>query len=159
MELVLSVIGAITGILSLAGIILIAGVWKGSVDADRQAWKNNFQSYPPGELWMMCKTMWDIYVVNILQDRPDLAERHSPWKLKPKARELIPDEFRQLLDTNPECNACKEDVANGWLVVKYIGLNHLTDFSKKKGISLQETIAVLSTYLEERQNHCKQEVI
>lgn len=153
MQEIAAIIGAAAGVISLVTVIYFVVYWKAGVDTDRKAWRETCQHYPPAELWTMCKTMWDIYVVNVLQDRPDLAERHSPWKLKPKAEGLIPGNIKDQLEKIPKNSVCREDVSNGWLVVKYIGLNHLTDLAKEKGISIQETVAILSTYLEERNNN------
>lgn len=154
MQEVAAIVGAISGIVSFLMLLYFVVSWKAGVDADRRAWRDSCDHYPPGELWMMCKTMYDIYVVDTLRQRPDLAESHSPWQLKPKAKELIPADIRKELDNIPQNHVCREDVSNGWLVVKYIGLSHIGDLAQKKGISLQETIAVLSIYLEEKQNHC-----
>lgn len=153
MQEIASIIGAVAGLFSLVTILYFLIYWKAGVDTDRKAWRETCEHYPPAELWTMTKTMWEIYVVNVLQQRPDLAEHRSPWKLKDKGREMIPEVVRKQLDQVPNNHFCREDVANGWLVVKYIGLERLSALAKEKGLSLQETIAVLSTYLDERQDN------
>lgn len=151
MQEIASIIGSVSGVISLLGIAYLIGFWKGRVDTRLNSYDESCRQYPPAELWMMTKTMWDIYVVNVLHERPDLAEKRSPWRLKQAGKDLIPDRIKQQLDEIPLTPHCVDDVANGWLVVKAIGLNHLTDLAKEKDISVQEAIAVLSTYLDERQ--------
>lgn len=151
---IFGIIGAVSGIVSLLTVLYFAVAWKTSVDADRKAWRNTCQQYPPAELWMMCKTMWDIYVIPALQDRPDLAERHSPYRLTAKGEDLIPDHIKKQLDEIPANCINQDDISAGWLVVKHIGLNHLSDLAKEQGVLLQEMVAILSTYLDEKlRNH------
>lgn len=152
MELFISILGAVSGVISLAGVIWLVAYWKGGMDTWRRNVSHDIEQYPLGELWRMTNTMWDIYVVGQLSNRPDLADRHSPFRLKPKALELIPDNIKSILNDIPLNQSYREDVSNGWLVVKNIGQNSLEELAKDSGISVQEEIAVLSVYLQERNN-------
>ncbi len=87
-------LGAIAGVASLvvtlATAIYLIGVWKGGVDNKVKRLCEDNQKYPPGETALMCKTMWDIYVVDALRERPDLAQHMSPFKLtEAKALEYV----------------------------------------------------------------------
>lgn len=154
MDNILNILGVITGTISALGIVYLIGFWKGQVDSDRVEWKRCQKEYPLAELWTMAKTMWDIYVVDALHQRPDLANRNSPLKLTNKGKDLIPGEIKLILDQVPGNPNCKEDIANGWLAVKSVGLESIDKMAKDTGLSVQESIAVLSTYLDERRNHC-----
>lgn len=149
MESITSMIGAISGCLSLLTVIYFAVYWKAGVDSDRKAWQANNKQYPPAEMWTMVKTLWDVYVLDALRHRPDLAEHGSGFKLKEEAHNLIPDNMKILLDRIPHNPVSNDDIATGYLVAKYVGLEQITKMAEEKGLSIQETIAILSTYLEE----------
>ncbi|GAI65553.1 unnamed protein product [marine sediment metagenome] len=42
----------------------------------------------------------------------------------------------------------REDIATGYLVVKHIGLELISKMAEEKNLSVQESIAILSTYLD-----------
>lgn len=153
MEGITSIIGAITGIVSLLTILYLAVMWKSSVDKDRSYFRDSLKNYPPAEMWTMVKTLWDIYVLDALRNRPDLAEHHSPYKLKPEARDLIPDDLKSELNKNTNNSDQKEGIATGYLVVKILGIERVSQIAEQKGLSVQEFIAVLSTYLAEKNSH------
>lgn len=147
---VVAIIGAVSGLLSLFTIIYLLGVWKGKVDNQLVSISQSMHKYPPEETALMAKTLWEIYVVDALRNRPDLAEHHSAYKLKDEGKDLIPDDLKgelDRLDLNPLNN---ESLASGWLVVKYLGTERISRMAEQKCLSVQESIAILSTYLEER---------
>ena len=152
MELIFGIIGAASGVVSLAAIIYFLGVWRGQVDKDRAYFSDCLKLYPPGEMWTMVKTLWDIYVVDALRNRPDLAEHGSSYKLKKEGEDLIPDHLKDLLDRLPRNPFNREAIATGYLVVKHIGLDLISKMAEEKQLSVQEAIAVLSTYLETNEN-------
>jgi len=143
-----SIIGAISGCLSLLGVVYMLGVWRGKVDSALNECKRICQEYPPAEMWTMVKTLYDIYVLDALRLRPDLAEHGSRFKLKKEGEQLIPDYIKPLLDRIPHNPSLSEDIATGYLVVKHIGLEMVSKMAEGKKISIQEAIALLSTYLE-----------
>jgi len=152
-----SIIGAISGCLSLLAIVYLFGFWRGKVDSTQSEFRERlkeirevFKNYPPAEMWTMLKTLWDIYVVEALHHRPDLAEHGSGFKLKREGEDLIPDYIKPLLDHNPPNPFNSEAVATGYLVVKLIGMELIGRMAAEKGLSLQESIAILSTYLDEK---------
>jgi len=98
----------------------------------------------------MAKTLWDIYIVDALHHRPDLAERGSAFKLLPEGEDLIPDDLKQILDSIPNNPLNSEGISSGYLVVKYIGLEPLSKMAQEKKLSVQEAIAILSCYLDAR---------
>ncbi len=144
-----SIIGAVSGGLSLIGVIYIwLGLWRGKVDSQLKSICQSFKDYPPAEMWTMTKTLWDVYVLDALRHRPDLAIHGSGYKLKKEGEDLIPDYILLLLDRIPHTNGLEEDIATGYLVVKHIGVELVSKMAIEKKLSVQEAIALLSTYLE-----------
>lgn len=153
MEAFVSILGAITGCLSLASIIYFFGVWRGRVDTQLNDFAKVIKDYPPAEMWTMTKTLWEVYVMEALRHRPDLASPGSAYKLKKEGHDLIPDDIKadlDRLDLNPLNN---EAIACGWLVVKFLGTERVSKMAEQKGLSLQESIAILSIYLDEKNTH------
>lgn len=143
-----SIVGAVSGCLSLLGIVYLFGVWRGKVDNKLNSLGKSLQDYPLAEMWTMTKTLWDVYVMDALRHRPDLAEHGSGFKLKQPGKDLIPDYMLSLLDRIPRNPIQREDIATGYLVVKHIGLELVSKMAEEKKVSIQEAIALLSTYLE-----------
>ncbi len=149
MESIASVIGAISGVASLFGIVYLLAYWKGRVDAQLRTIQEDRSRYPLAEFSMMTKTLWDIYVIDALRGRPDLAEHGSAYRLKKEAQDLIPDNLRAALDQVPPHNPDPDSVASGYEVVKHLGLGPIHAMAEAHRLSLQEAIAVLSCYLDE----------
>lgn len=103
----------------------------------------------------MVKTLWKVYVLDALHNRPDLATRSSDYKLKPNAENLIPEAVKVALLEIPKELVNDEDVVTGYLVVRTLGLGSIEVISKKQKLSIQETIAILSTFLENNNEKTK----
>jgi hypothetical protein len=151
-----AVIGVITGVVSLItivyGLIFKLGWlkgWKESVDDWQKKHDAAEKDYSPKETALMCKTMWDIYVIGPLRDRPDLATHRSPLKLTPYSESIITDDLKKILNLIKTDRQDKENIATGWLVVKYLGVGKIEQLSVEKDLSIPEMIAVLSTYVDE----------
>lgn len=155
METFVSILGAITGCISLAGIVYFIGVWRGKVDSQLNSLGKSFQDYPPAEMWTMTKTLWDIYVMEALRLRPDLASPGSAYKLNKEGCDLVPDYMKSLLDRIPHNPVLREEIATGYLVVKHLGLDLITQMANEKKLSVQESIAILSTYLVMNANNSR----
>ena len=153
---ILNLIGAITGVISLLGIIYIAGYWKGGVDAFMRQSKECQDKYPLAELSLMVKTLWDVYGLEAMSKRPDLAEHSSPWRLTAKGKDLIPDNLKKLLDAIPGIQVDHLGEAAGWLVVKTLGLDRVSDFAKDTGLTVHESIGVLGIHLECQRRNCEE---
>jgi len=143
-----SIVGAVSGCLSLLGLVYLFGVWRGKVDNKLNSLGKSLQDYPLPEMWTMTKTLWDVYVMDALRHRPDLAAHGSRFKLKKEGEDLIPDYMLPLLDSIPHNPGLKEDIATGYSVVKHIGLELISRMAEEKKVTIQEAIALLSTYLE-----------
>lgn len=152
MENLAAIIGAISGVASLFGILYMLGYWKGRVDNQLRSIQSDLARHPLAEVSLMTKTLWDIYVIDALRGSPDLAEQHSSYKLKKEGRDLIPDELKRELDRIPPGNPNSESIATGWEVVKHLGLDPIHNWARSRNISSQLAIAILSTYLAERMN-------
>jgi hypothetical protein len=148
-----SVIGAISGVVSLLMLIYLFGFWRGQVDNDRQAFRDCLKSYPPAEMWTMVKTLWDVCIMDALRNRPDLAQHGSGYRLSNLGKELIPQSIIPLLDKIPKNPVLKEDIATGYVVVKYLGLDTIQKAAEEMKLSIPESIAIFSTYLEAHSNN------
>ena len=147
---IVSIVGAVSGCLSLFGLVYLFGIWRGKVDSALNELKNCIKNYPPAEMWTMTKTLWDIYVVDALRNRPDLAEHQSAYKLRKEGEDLIPEHLKAELcqiSKNPSIGEQGEAIASGWLVVKCLGMEAISRMAEEKELSIQESIAILSTYL------------
>lgn len=141
----------VLSIITFVGIVYGVVYWKATVDATLRRCKNCQDNYPPEETHRMVKTLWDIYVVGALQNKPDLAQHKSPYKLTQAGEQLIPSRIREFLDhVNLKTWESAEDIASGWLVVKHIGLDDIELVAKAMKLEIPETVAVLSLYLDER---------
>jgi len=147
-----AIIGAVSGVVSIFGLAYLLGAWKGSVDSKLKDITYLLSQYPPSEIALMTKTLWDIYVVDTLRGRPDLAEHGSAYKLKKEGEDLISDNLKaelcqisKDLANGENCNK-SEAIASGWLVVKHLGMEAISRMADEKGLSIQESIAILSTY-------------
>ncbi|GAJ13984.1 unnamed protein product, partial [marine sediment metagenome] len=98
--------------------------------------------YPPEETALMTKTLWNIYVVDALSNRPDIAEHQSAYKLKKEGEDLIPEHLKAELcriskDLAIVVNGNKsEAIASGWLVVKHLGIEAISRMAEEKGLSV-----------------------
>ena len=149
-ENIASIVGAITGSISLLGLVYVFGIWRGKVDSRLCSLGQCVQDYPPAEMWTMAKTLWDIYVVDALQHRPDLAEHGSAFRLKEEGKNLIPEDIKPLLDNISLNTNNSEEVATGYLVAKHIGMELIGKMAQEKQLTVQESIAILSCYLDRR---------
>ena len=145
-----AIIGAISGVASLLGIIYMLGYWKGRVDNQLRSIQSDMAQHPLAEVSLMAKTLWGIYVIDALRTRPDLAEQHSAFRLKQEGHDLIPDDLKLILDRIPPGNPNSESIATGWEVVKVLGLDRIHAMAAAEDVSPQLAIAILSTYLAEK---------
>lgn len=144
-ESIASVIGAITGSLSLIGFIYTIGYWKGKVDSSL----DQIKAHPPAEIHQMVKTMWEVYVVDALRGKPELANHGSAYRLKPEAEDLIPPIIKKALAEFPVCaNSHGPRDAHAYLVVKCLGVSAMRDLSDQLNMSVRETTALLALYME-----------
>ena len=146
-----AIIGAVTGVISMFTLVYLLGVWKGGVDSKLKDIVQRLSQYPPEETGRMINTLWEVYVLDPLRNRPDLAEHSSAYKLNKVGEDLIPDHLKAELcqiskDLATEnCNK-SEAIASGWLVVKSLGIEVISRMAEEKGLSVQESIAILSCY-------------
>jgi len=149
MESIASLVGAVSGVASFFGIIYMLAYWKGRVDAQLRTIQEDRDRYPLPEFCMMTKTLWDIYVIDALRGRPDLAEHGSSYRLKKEPHDLIPDNLKAALEQVPPHNPDPESVVTGYEVVKRLGLGPIHAMAEARQLTLEEAIAILSCYLDE----------
>ena len=147
------IIGAVSGCISLLGIVYLAGIWRGEVNSALKKFNQNLDQYPPAEMWTMTKTLWEVYVISALHHRPDLAEHGSGYTLKREGEDLIPEYLKAQLKRIPRNHGNHEDIASGYLVVKHIGIDQINEMAELKLITVQETIAIMSCWLDVHSNH------
>jgi len=148
-----SIVGAVSGCLSLIGIVYMLGIWRGRVDSTLAEFKEGLKNYPPAEMWTMVKTLWEVYVVSALHHRPDLAEHGSGFRLKQEGKDLIPENLKALLERIPRSPDNHELIATGYMVVKHIGIDLINEMAEQKMITVQESIAILSCWLDVHSNN------
>lgn len=147
--------------LTVIGWIVIGVTWKSGLDAWRTTmteWKQSLEKerekYPPAATALQLNTLWKLYVVGPLENRPDLATHRSPYRLTPQAEDLIPADLKGQLDELCAVHQEREAIATGWLVYQNVGEDRIQKFASQSKLSVQEALAVLSTYLECQCNHC-----
>jgi hypothetical protein len=147
-------IAAIIGaVISIATLIYMTGFWKRGVDdgienlrSDVKEIKEELKLRNLASFCTMVQTLWDVYVLDPLHKRPDIASQHSPLSLTQKAIDSIPDDVKETLLKIP---APAENKGLGYLAVTVIGINRIAEIAKVNGESLQVTIATLTQFLEE----------
>ena len=145
------IIGCIGGLLAIVNYISTRSAWRGSIDSKIKLLTECMNSYPPAEMYTMVKALWKIYVLDALSQRPDLASHSSPLKLYPATENLIPEDVRESLDVLRRQR--KDDIKTGFTVADHFGPDKITEIAKRMGTGPQLTVAILSTYLENSNNH------
>lgn len=154
---ILAIIGFITGVISILMLVYYFGSWKRGVEEnikhtkdDIEEIKNDLKKQNLSSFCMMVQTLWDVYVIDPLHKRPDIATSHSLPKLTQKGLDYIPQDVKAQLDKLEISVKDRLNISSGYLVVQIIGLDRITKIASEKELSIQEMIAVLSTYLTER---------
>lgn len=152
-----AIIGIIGGLIAIFTLVYMAGFWKRGVEDDIKEIKSDvsdikkdLKDHNLPSFCMMVQTLWDVYVIDPLHKRPDIAQFQSPPKLTPKGLECIPEDIKEQLDKIEVSMKDRLNIVTGYLVVQVIGLDRITTAARKNSFSLQEMIAVLSLYLNKR---------
>jgi hypothetical protein len=153
--------------ISVGTFVYMAGFWKrgvedniGQIQKDVTEIRGDLKARNLASFCMMVQTLWDVYVLDPLHKRTDIAQFQSPPKLTQKGLDYIPADIKEQLDQLAISvkNSLKgkstaqylglADSAN--LMIQVVGLDKITKVSQEKELSIQEMIAVLSTYLSNR---------
>ncbi len=153
------IVALVEGALALGTLLFTLIYWKGGMDQWRKAHEDEHNKYPVAETFLMCKTMWECWEKDALGKRPDLAHHSSAFKLTQDGQDLIPEPIKETLCEMAKVTLDKEDLFTGWLVVTHLGIPAIETIAKEKKLSVQETIAILSTYVANfinngRANNC-----
>ncbi len=124
------------------------------MDTWRKAHEEEHKKYSLSQTALMTQKLWELYVDEPLRHRPDLATHQSPYYLTSWAQELIPEAIKKALCELAEQPYDYEAWASGFLVLEHLGIDVIEQLSKEKQLSVQETIAILGTYLENHTNNC-----
>ena len=135
-------VGTVAGLVSLVGIVYLVGVWKGRVETKLGNIQDELREHSPAETALMARTLWDIYVVEALRSRPDLVEHGSSYRLKKEGEALISDELKEALNRFGTCKAG----CSGWEIVRALGMDTISRMAEEKGLTIQQSIAILVTY-------------
>jgi hypothetical protein len=156
-----TLVAVFMAVVTVIGWVIIGVIWKTGMDSWRKSiddWKKSQEDqckqYPPNVMAFQLNTLWKLYVDQPLENRPDLATHRSPYKLTKDAEDLIPAELKTQLTNLCAVHQEHEVVATGWLVYENVGEERLQKFAAGAKLSIQEALAVLSTYLECQCNHC-----
>lgn len=132
-------------ILGIAGWLIQFGWKNGSTDTKLATILALLTKYPLEKISTEVDTMWEIYVVDVLHTRPDLASRHSPLDLTDKGESLIPQNLKELLTAHaPELpsRSCTYEV------IHCLGMESITDFSQKSELPVSLGLALLSLFYQ-----------
>ena len=154
---ILAILGFITGAVALFIYVYNIGSWKRGIEdsvkqlgKDVKEVKEELSKHNLSSFCMMVQTLWDVYVIDPLHKRPDIATSHSLPKLTKKGLDYISEDVKAQLDKLEISVKDRVNISSGYLVVQIIGLDRITKLANEKNLSVQEMIAVLSTYLTER---------
>jgi hypothetical protein len=144
-------------IISIGTLIYMAAFWKrgveddiGQIKKDVAEMKGDLKIHNLSSFCMMVQTLWDVYVVDPLHKRPDIATSHSKLRLTQKGLDYIPEDVKAQLDKIKISAEDRVNITSGYLVVQVLGLDGITKLASEKDLSIQEMIATLSLYLESR---------
>jgi hypothetical protein len=154
---ILAVIGVITGVISILVLVFGLGSWKKGIEddvsqikTDVAGIKGELKEHNLSSFCMMVQTLWDVYVIDTLHKRPDIASSHSLPKLTQKGLDYIPEDVKEQLNKSELSVKDQTNISSGYLVVQIIGLDRITKLAQENDLSIQEMIAVLSAYLWEK---------
>lgn len=138
----------ISCLFTLIMVFYLSIYWKSQVDSYIRQSKECDSKYPPLEIGLQVKTLWEIYGVEALRNKPDLAAHSSPWHLTPKGQSLIPEKVKEKLDDIPGQPDNREGMASFWLAVKTLGMDNVNQFARESGLTLQEAVGVLGVHVD-----------
>jgi hypothetical protein len=152
-----AVFGIIGGIIAIFTIVYMTGFWKRGVEDDIVHIKKDIteinvdlKKWNLPSFCMMVQTLWDVYVIDTLHKRPDIAQFKSPPKLTQKGLDYIPEDVKEMFDRLEISINDRSNISSGYLAVQIVGLDRITKLASEKDLSIQEMIAVLSTYLSSK---------
>jgi hypothetical protein len=128
MNEVTSWVGAVTGIVSLILILYYIAVWKGKTDTK-------------------VDTLWNIYVMDALQDNNQLIQHHSPVIITKLGEDEIPVELQVCIDDH----MCRGK-NYGYEVIQCLGMDKVQKFAQDKGWSVQRSLGLLALYMKKVQS-------
>jgi hypothetical protein len=109
------------------------------------------QKYPPGEMATKVDLLWEIYAVDALHDKPNLAHSQSPLSITAEGVAEIPKHIRIALDRLPSCQT--DSIADlQYTAVKCLGLPVVRELAVTKGWTVQQAVAMIGLYLGKSQN-------
>jgi len=73
-------------------------VWKGGVDKDRKLSWMHWPNTSLDDMSSKIDTLWNIYVLDALHTKPNLAQYHSPMSITAAGVEEIPEDIRLSLN-------------------------------------------------------------
>jgi hypothetical protein len=149
------IMGFIVGGLALAQAIYRFISHDVQVDADLKAIKELLKTNNLSEMSTQLKALWEVYGLDVLRSRPDLAQHRSPWRLTEAGEQLIPAELKKKIESLEVPEGWPDNVASEWLIIKAFGLDALCDYASSVHLKLPEAIAILSTHLECAHRNCQ----
>ena len=152
-----AIFGIIGGIIAVFTIVYMVGFWRRGIEDDIEQTKDGIaeikdelKQHNLASFCLMVQTLWDVYVLDALHKRPDIAVSHSRPKLTQKGLDFIPEDIKERLDKLEISVKDWANISSGYLVVQVVGLDRITKLAGENALNIQEMIAVLSSYLSAR---------
>jgi len=144
MNTAFQIMSFILGLLSILGIIGAAFYWKGSVDSLLK--RVCVLPDDVANLKMKMDVIWKLFVEQVLDGKPNLAQRGSGFKLTAEGEEAMVDIAHVIADVKKERpNLEPSDVLT--IVTQKIGMVELEKIAHKNGHSTREYLAMLTIKL------------
>ena len=143
-NLSLSVISLILGVLTLLGLLYQFAYRNAITDKTLRDFKDLLDKYSLAEISNQVNTMWEVYVLDALHSRPDLAKHNSPLQITDEGEAMIPQYIKDvLLSYHPD--PYKNQSAT-WIVVSCLGTLKISELATELKLSTSITLSLLSVF-------------
>jgi hypothetical protein len=131
---------------SIAVVLFIFGIayWKGRVDGFLKSCTNLPER--TSSLEMKMDVLWALFVDNVLESRPNLANRGSGYKLTPESEEYL-KEIQHVIDDVKKEKPALSPSDTLTIVAQRVGMLELQKIAKKNGCTLSEYFSILTIKL------------
>jgi hypothetical protein len=144
LDIPVSIISSIVGLISIGGVLYTIAYWKGKTDKTL----TDVCSLPArtSSLETKMDILWALFVDNILEKRPNLAKRGSGYKLTDMSEECLKDIRHVIVQVKKEKPTLSpSDTLT--IVAQRVGMLELQKIAEKNGCTLSEYFSILTIKL------------